>query len=76
MDFSAALRAGGVGIEVDDDAARCGAENGDLLLGKGGAAGGDHVLNAAQEDGDAVHLALDEQGKLKLADGGCAPCRD
>ena len=45
-------------------------EDGHLLLGKGGAAGGDDVLNAAQKDGDAVHLAFDEKGKLELADGG------
>ncbi len=27
-------------------------------------------MNAAQEDGDAVHLAFDEKGELELANGG------
>ena len=59
-----------VGIEVDDDVGGVAAQHGHLLLGEGGSAGGDHVLNAAQKDGDAVHLAFDEQGKLELANGG------
>ncbi len=70
IDFSAALAAGGVGVEVDHDLRGVALEDGHLLLGKGRSAGGDHVLNAAQKDGDAIHLALDEQGKLMLADGG------
>ena len=41
-----------------------------LLLGKGCSAGGDHVLNAAQKDRNAVHLAFDKQRKLDLANGG------
>src|ERR1035441_7968263 len=31
---------------------------------------GDDVLNAAQKDGDAVHLAFDQQRKIVLANGG------
>ena len=64
------IGAGGVGIEVDDDLRGVAPQNRHLLLGEGRSAGGDHVLNAAQKDRDAVHLALDQQGKLKLADGG------
>ena len=65
--FFRGVGAGGVGIEVDDDLRGVALENGHLLLGESRAAGGDHVLNAAQEDRDAVHLAFDQQGKLHLA---------
>ena len=68
--FFGGVGAGGVGVEVDDDVGGVAAQHGDLLLGEGGSAGGDDVLNAAKEDGDAVHLAFDEEGKLHLADGG------
>ena len=73
--FLRGIRAGGVGIEVDDDLRGVALENRHLLLGEGRAGGGDHVLNAAQKDRDAVHLALDEQSKLMLADRLARPCR-
>jgi len=46
------------------------AEHGHLLLSESGSAGGNHVLDAAEKDGDAVHLALNEEGELMLTDGG------
>ena len=64
------IAAGGVGIEVHHHLRGVTLEDRYLLLSKGRAAGGDYVVNAAQVDRDAVHLALDEQGKLMLADGG------
>ena len=64
------IGAGGVGIEVDHHLRGVALENRHLLLGKGRSAGGDHVLNAAQKDRDAVHLALDQQRKLHLANRG------
>ncbi len=70
MDFSAALAAGGVGVEVDDDAFGEAAEETDLHLGEGGAGGGDDVLYAGHVDGDAVHLAFDEEGEVVGADVG------
>ena len=59
--------AGGVGVEVDDDAFGEAAEQADLRLGEGGAGGGDDVLNAGHVDGDAVHLAFDEEGEVEGA---------
>ena len=61
---------GGIGIEVDDDVGGVALENVDLLLGEGGSAGGDDVMDAAQVDGDAVHLAFNEKGVSGLTDGG------
>jgi hypothetical protein len=74
MDFSAALEPAASGSKLTTTLRGVALEHGHLLLGEGRAAGGDHVLNAAQEDRDAVHLALDQQGKLMLANGG-GPCR-
>jgi hypothetical protein len=55
---------GGVGVEVDYYVGGVAAEEADLLLGESGSAGGDYVLDAAHVDGDAVHLAFDEEGEL------------
>ena len=57
------IRAGRVGIEIDDHVRRVPPQNRHLLLGEGRPAGRDHVLNSAQEDADAVHLPLHQQGK-------------
>ncbi len=62
--------AGGVGVEVDDDALGEAAEEADLHLGEGGAGGGDDVVDAGHVDGDAVHLAFDEEGEVVGADVG------
>ena len=59
--------AGGVGIEVDDDALGEAAEQADLRLGERGAGGGDDVVNSGHVDGDAVHLAFDQQGEVGFA---------
>ena len=56
--------AGGVGVEVDDDALGEAAEEADLRLGEGGAGGGEDVVDAGHVDGDAVHLAFDEEGEV------------
>ena len=64
MDFSAAIGAGGVGVEVDDDVFGEAAEQAHLRFGEGGAGGGDDVVDAGHEDGDAVHLAFDEQREV------------
>ena len=68
--FFGGVAACGVGIEVDDDIGGVAAEHGHLLLSESGSAGGNHVLDAAEKDGDAVHLALNEEGELMLTDGG------
>ncbi len=60
----------GVGVEVDDDALGKAAEESDLHLGEGGAGGGDNVFNSGHVDGDAVHLAFDEEGEAEGADVG------
>ena len=60
----------GVGVEVDDDALGEAAEEADLHLGEGGAGGGDDVFNSGHVDGDAVHLAFDEEGEAEGADVG------
>jgi hypothetical protein len=62
--------AGGVGVEVDDDALGEAAEEADLHLGEGGAGGGDDVLNSGHVDGDAVHLAFDEESEAEGANVG------
>ncbi len=67
--FFRGIGAGGVGIEVDDDLAGEALEQVDLVLGEGGAAGGKHVLDPGEIDGDAVHLAFNEDDEVVLADG-------
>jgi hypothetical protein len=53
--------AGGVGVEVDDDALGEAAEEANLHLGESSAGGGDDVFYPGHVDGDAVHLAFDEE---------------
>ena len=65
--FFGGVDAGGVGVEVDDDAFGEAAEEADLHLGEGGAGGGDDVVDAGHVDGDAVHLAFDEEGEVEGA---------
>ena len=62
--FFGGVGAGGVGVEVDDDALGEAAEQADLHLGEGGAGGGEDVVDAGHVDGDAVHLAFDEEGEV------------
>ena len=59
--------AGEVGVEVDDDAVGEAGEEADLVLGEGGAGGGEDVADAGHVDGDAVHLAFDEEGEVVRA---------
>ena len=60
---------GGVGIEIDDNFLAEAGEQAGLRLGEGGAAGGDDVVESGIEDGDAVHLAFDEDDVVEAADG-------
>ncbi len=60
---------GGVGIEVDHNFFAEAGEQAGLRLGEGGAAGGDDVVVSGVEDGDAVHLAFDEDDVVEAADG-------
>ena len=59
---------GGVGIEVDHHVRSVPLEDRHLLLGEGRPAGRDHVLNPAQKDRNAVHLAFHQQRKPGLPD--------
>ena len=59
--FFRGIEAGAVGVEVEDNGFGEAAEQADLVLGEGGAGGGDDALQAAHEDGDAVHLAFDQK---------------
>ena len=59
--FFCGVGSGGVGVEVDDDVFGEAAEEADLGLSECGAGGGDDVVDAGHEDGDAVHLAFDEE---------------
>ncbi len=67
--------AGGVGIEVDDDALGEAAEEADLSFSEGGAGGGDYVMNSGHVDGDAIHLAFDQDGEVVLCASATWPCR-
>src|SRR5262249_34398865 len=60
----------GVRIEVDDDAFGEAAEETDLHLSECGAGGGDDVFYSGHVDGDAVHLAFNEEGEAEGADVG------
>ena len=53
-----------VGVEVDDNTFSEATKQADLHLGKGGAGGGEDVFDAGRVDGDAVHLALDQEGEV------------
>jgi len=59
--------AGLIGVEVDDDAVGEAGEEADLVFGEGGAGGGKDVADAGHVDGDAVHLAFDEEGEVVRA---------
>ena len=60
---------GGVGVEVDHDVGGVALQNRHLLLGKGSSAGGNHVLDPAKKERDAVHLPFDEQRVASLPNG-------
>ena len=60
---------GSVGIEIDDNFFAEAGEQAGLRLGEGGAAGGDDVVVSGVEDGDAIHLAFDEDDVVEAADG-------
>ena len=62
--------AGGVGIEVDDDALGEAAEEANLHLGEGGAGGREDVFDSGHIDRDAVHLAFDEEREAEGANVG------
>ncbi len=68
--FFCGVGSGGVGVEVDDDLFGEAAEEADLHLGEGGAGGGEDVVDAGHVDGDAVHLAFDEEDEVAGADVG------
>ncbi len=67
--FFRGVGSGGIGVEVDDNFGGEALEEVDLVLGEGSAAGGEHVLNSGEVDGDAVHLAFDEDDEVELPDG-------
>ena len=62
------FRSGGVGIEIHDNVLAEAAEQLGLQLGEGGAGTGDHVVKSGGVDGDAIHLAFDEDGVVELLD--------
>ena len=57
---------GGVGIEVHDDVLTEAAEQLGLQLGESGAGAGDDVMKSGGEDGNAIHLAFDQDGVVEL----------
>jgi hypothetical protein len=59
---------GGVGVEIDDDVLGKSPEQFRLDLGEGRARTGDHVVKSGGVDGDAIHLAFDQDGVFELAD--------
>ena len=60
--------AGGVGVEVDDDVLAEAPEQLGLQFGEGGAGTGNHIVESGGEDGDAIHLAFDEDGVIEFLD--------
>jgi len=71
--FFGGVGSGRIGIEVDDDAGGVAAQQARLRFSECGAAGGDDVGDAGEENGDAVHLALDEDCAAVAADGLAGP---
>ena len=67
--FFSRIRAGSIGIKIDDDARDIAAQQTYLVFSESRAAGSEHVGDAGRKDGDAVHLALDQQREILLADG-------
>ncbi len=64
MDFSAALAPAVSGSKLTMTRLVKRREQADLRLGEGGAGGGEDVVDAGHVDGDAVHLAFDEEGEV------------
>ena len=64
-----------VGVEVDDDALGEAAEQAHLHLRERGAGDGEHVLNPGHVDGDAVHLAFDQDRRSRTCASRPWPCR-
>ena len=62
------LCSGRVGVEVHDYILAEAAEQLGLQLGEGGTGAGDDILESGGEDGDAIHLAFDEDGIVELLD--------
>ena len=62
------LRAGGVGIEIHYDILSKASEQLGLQFGKRRTGTGDYILKSGGEDGDAVHLAFDQNGVVELLD--------
>ncbi len=61
------LGTGGVGIEIHDNVLAEAAQQPGLEFGEGGSGTGDHVVKASRVDRNAIHLALDQDGVIKLA---------
>ena len=62
------LGSGRVGIEVHDYVLAETAEQLGLQLGEGGAGTGDHVVKSGGVDGDAIHLAFDQDRVVEFRD--------
>ncbi len=61
------FRAGCVGIEVDDDILAEAAEQLGLQLGEGSTGTGNDVVKSGGVDGDAIHLAFDQNRVIEFA---------
>jgi hypothetical protein len=61
--------AGIVGIEAEDDFVGVALEDAGVLIGEGGALGGDDVLDAVGEAGDEIELAFADDGEAGVEDG-------
>ena len=59
---------GGVGIEIHDYILAEASEQLGLQFGEGGAGTGDDIVESGGVDGDAIHLAFDEDGVIELLD--------